>query len=517
MTHYATSPMPDPRPGDIVIAPASEDWPQPDPLPDLLPPVPEFDPVLLPDAIRPWIEDVSERIQCSIEYPAVAVIVALGAVVGRQLAVRPKRHDDWAVVPNLWGAIIGRPGLFKTPALQEALRPLFRLENRAHEEYTAKLADYQSEAVIREAKKSLTKNKLKKAIQEGRDPAFVRAMIADETTAPARRRYVTHDATVEKLGELLEANPRGILVFRDELVGWLHSLDREGQECSGAFFLEAWAGNGRFTFDRIGRGTVDIEAATVSVLGGIQPGPLSEYVAGTVRGGVSDDGLLQRFQVTVWPDVTGEWRDVDRFPNSTARNTAFDAFQRLDDLVPEAIGAVRDGEPDSIPFLRLADSALEVFREWRERLERRLRAGDELPAFEACLAKYRSLVPSLALLFHLVDTRAGGAVGEAAMLQAIAWAEFLEGHARRLYSSALNPALAAARELGRHLACGDLPDPFTAREVYRHHWRLLDAERTRAALEYLGALGRVRHEVRETDGRTGEVWLLNPALKRRVK
>jgi|GEM_PF-7059869 len=29
---------------------------------------------------------------------------------------------------------------------------------------------------------------------------------------PARRRYVTNDSTVEKLGGLLAANPRGILV-----------------------------------------------------------------------------------------------------------------------------------------------------------------------------------------------------------------------------------------------------------------------------------------------------------------
>ena len=27
-----------------------------------------------------------------------------------------------------------------------------------------------------------------------------------------------------------------------------------------------------------------------------------------------DDGLLQRFQLAVWPDVAGPWRKVDRWP-----------------------------------------------------------------------------------------------------------------------------------------------------------------------------------------------------------
>ena len=68
-----------------------------------------FDPALLPKALRPWIMDIAERLQCPPDFSAVAAMVSLGAVVGRRLAIRPKRHDDWLVVPNLWGAVVGRP------------------------------------------------------------------------------------------------------------------------------------------------------------------------------------------------------------------------------------------------------------------------------------------------------------------------------------------------------------------------------------------------------------------------
>ena len=47
-----------------------------------------------------------------------------------------------------------------------------------------------------------------------------------------------------------------------------------------------------------------------------------------------DDGLLQRFQIVVWPDSVGEWNNVDRWPDSGARNEAFRIFEALDSLNP---------------------------------------------------------------------------------------------------------------------------------------------------------------------------------------
>src|SRR5687767_860978 len=95
--------------------------PVPAPLPRDLPLVHEFASELLPESLRSWITDIAERMQCPLDFPAVAAMVCLAAIVGRQIGIRPKRHDDWLVVPNLWGAVIGRPGLLKSPALAEPM------------------------------------------------------------------------------------------------------------------------------------------------------------------------------------------------------------------------------------------------------------------------------------------------------------------------------------------------------------------------------------------------------------
>jgi len=81
------------------------------------------------------VADIAARVQCPSDFVAVGVIVSAAAVIGRKVAIRPKRPDDWAVVPNLWGLAVGPPGLMKSPALAEALRPLSRLVSDAHAQY----------------------------------------------------------------------------------------------------------------------------------------------------------------------------------------------------------------------------------------------------------------------------------------------------------------------------------------------------------------------------------------------
>ena len=107
-----------------------------------------------------------------------------------------------------------------------------------------------------------------------------------EPPEPTERRYVTNDTTYERLGEILAENPNGVLAHRDELVSLLKTLDREEFAAARGFFLTAWNGKDRYTFDRIMRGKTHIEAACVSLLGSTQPGRLAEYVRRAVSGGV---------------------------------------------------------------------------------------------------------------------------------------------------------------------------------------------------------------------------------------
>ena len=121
------------------------DWPEVQPLPIGLPPVEPFDPSMLPDAFYGWLADVSERMQTPLDFAGVGAMISLAGVVGRKICIRPKQYDDWEVIPNLWGAIIGRPGLLKSPVLQEVTRPLRRLEADARTRFGDELARFEIE------------------------------------------------------------------------------------------------------------------------------------------------------------------------------------------------------------------------------------------------------------------------------------------------------------------------------------------------------------------------------------
>jgi len=499
--------------------PTGEAWPAPVPVPAALLPVPAFDPDLLPTVFRAWVTDIAERAQCPIDFVAVAAIVAVGGVVGRQCTIRPKRHDAWTVVPNQWGAAIGRPGVMKTGALEEALRPLQRLVAEAHEVYRQKLKAYAFDQTKAKAKKELLQGELKAMIKRGVDGEAMREAFGElEPEEPTERRYIVNDATVEKLGELLNENPFGLLLFRDELVGWLRTMDREGHENDRAFHCEAWNGTGSYTYDRIGRGTVRIEAACMSVLGGMQPGPLHSYLREAFGHGQQDDGLIQRLQLMVYPEITAEWHHVDRWPNTDAKTMAFVIYRCLADLDAATLGAHRDHD-DALPFLHFTEEAQNRFDDWRADLEVRLRDTTEHPVLISHFAKYRSLMPSLALIFHLIDCVAhgrGGPVSDEAATQAIAWCTFLEAHARRVYESVTaGPKVTAAR-LAAEIRAGKLDSPFTARTARLKGWAGLtetdDVDAAIAVLEELHWLRAVEVTPTAKGGRRTTNYFVNPGV-----
>jgi putative DNA primase/helicase len=502
---------------DAVDVEPVEPWPDPQALPAGLPAVMPFDFALLPNALHDWIADISARMQCPPDYCAATAMVMAGAMIGRKVAIRPKRRDDWQVVANLYGMNVGRPSLMKTPAMKEVLKYLSRLEVEAKQEYAKAMEEHETAMAVADATKRVRKSELAQAVKDGKDADIIaqaaKAMAGAEADEPTRRRYMVNDTTVEKLGMILAENPNGILIFGDELASFLRSMDREGHEADRGFYLMAWAGDSRYTYDRIGRGTLDIEAAIVSIVGSIQPGVIADYLRGAVAGGGGDDGLIQRFQLTVWPDAPKAWVNVDRYPDADAKAKASAALERLDKLMAGDVQAERDNfDRDALPFIRFDPAAQDAFDAWRLELETRLRAGDLHPAVESHLAKYRSLIPSLALILHLLD----GGIGPVtlpAIEKAIGWGGYLESHARRLYSSVTEAPAVAAHLLAARIQAGDLSNPFAARDIYRNGWAGLDRDRTEAAIDVLLALHWLEERIEPAAHKTRTRFAINPKIQ----
>ena len=489
--------------------------PEPHSLPPEFPPVQSFDLELLPDSLRAWVADICERVQCPPDFVAVPLTVALGSLIGRKVRIRPKALDNWSVVPNVWGCVIGRPGTMKSPAVAEALQPLRKLEATARVEYEALSAEYEAQADFAKLKREAAREKAKAELKKPGNEATADSLKVELPDEPVLRRYTAHQSSVQALGELLRQNPNGLLVERDELASLLSSLSQEEQAEARGFYLTGADGFASYTFDTIGRGlNLRVPAVCLSLIGTTQPGKIGRYLRQAQAGGEGDDGLMQRFGLMVWPDAQAEWVNVDRWPDSDAKRRAAAVFERLDRMTAESVGAEQD---DDCAFLRFAPEALEVFTEWRTAFERRLRSGELHPALESHFAKYRKTIPALALILHLADD-GRGPVTLQATLRALAWAEYLESHAERCYGATVTAAVTAARRILARIRRGELNDGFKAREINRAGWsELTDADTVRAALNLLvahGYLFEVELPATAAGGRPTLAYHIHPAARR---
>lgn len=480
------------------------DWPDPAPILGALPDVEKFDPELLPATFRAWVSDITERLQIPADFPAAAAIVGLAGVIGRRARINPKRFDDWEVTPNLWGGIVGRPGLMKSPCIRSVFRPLRKIETAALEKHKMSAMEFERDLAAHEIRKNAWKAS---SLQTAKKGGSFSRFEEEEPRRPPLERFVLNDATIEKLHAILEENPQGVLYLRDELVGWLATLDSEGRERERPFFLEAWNGDSGYAMDRMGRGSVRVECLCVSLFGGIQPAKLQSYLLDAVSGGNNDDGLAQRLQVLVWPDASPEWEDIDRLPDVAAEQAV--------DAVIDSIVRISPAEPLRCRF---DAEAQELFSAWRKELELRLRKDHLAPAMESHLAKYRSLMPSLALILHLAD---GSLEPEIPLIQAqrtADWCVYLESHARRAYACVAAHSRMAAASLGEKIRAGALGVQFSVRQVYRNGWDGLDTpESVRTAVEQLeedGWLRKAGVESRGRGGRPSEQFDVNPAVFR---
>lgn len=467
----------------------------------------------LPNTLRLWILDCSNRLQCPVDYIAVGSMVVLATVLGRKIGIMPKRKDDWLVIPNLWGMIVGLPSVMKTPALREPMRALDLLEKEGAMQYKQALKEWEAKQMIQEEQKKQIKEQVKKSLKNKQDPlkATVASLQEMEEGMPHRKRLIVNDSTVEKLGELLFENKNGVMVFRDELTAFFKNMEKMGHETERAFYLEAWNGDKSFTYDRIGRGTIDIESACVSVLGGIQPSPLSDYVRHALSNGSGNDGLLQRFQLAVYPDISPHWKNVDEVPDQVLRKEAFDSISHLYNLTPESCHAIfQNGS--KFPALRFSDDAQETFNTWREQLEHDIRRSDEHPALVSHFAKYRSLIPTLALIIHLAD-RGQGAVTRNALEKALKWDTYLRSHARRIYNLGETQSYDSAESLLKRIQKEQVKIPFTLRDVYQNGWAGLKMpEEVKQAVDILESHNILQREQIITTGRPKECIHIHPDL-----
>lgn len=369
--------------------------------------VESFPLTVFPKIIQRYVREGAAALGCPVDFFAVPILVLAGLMIGTSRALQVKH--GWLESPRFYVALVGDPGDAKTPAQNRVAAPLHRRQRHETDRFKMALAAY--EAATDRAKRDRTDL-----------PAI----------KPTLLRWYTSDTTTEALATILAENPRGVAIIRDELTGWVRSMDqyRAQRGADRQFFLSAWSGEPVVVDRKSNPGGVPIMAPHpfLSALGGLPPEMLYELTEGRGR----EDGFIHRILFSYPESVPpGDWTDAAI--SDEAEWGWCQVMDRLAALLPDVDehGAVH---PKVVFF---TDAAKRIRAEFYTSHNAELGHPDFPEHLRGAWAKFRSYFPRLALTLHMLRFACGETTGEnvdeVSTVGAAALIDYFKSHAERVY------------------------------------------------------------------------------------
>ena len=259
---------------------------------------------VLPQPLRDFVTEGAAALGCDPSMIALPVLASCASAIGTTRRARLKR--SWSEPSVIWAAVVARSGTLKSPALELAIRPLHRIQAERFREHEGARAEYERSCELYEAERTDWKRKRK----DRGDPP-------EKPETPICTRYIVSDTTVEALTPILHNNPRGVLLARDELSGWILGFNQYKASARGsdlANWLECHRA-GTVVVDRKTSGTIYVPRSAVSIVGTIQPVVLQRSLTAEYF----DSGLPARLLLASPPLHVKRWSNNDLSPASFAR------------------------------------------------------------------------------------------------------------------------------------------------------------------------------------------------------
>lgn len=433
-----------------------------------------FPTIALPEPIRGFVIAGAKAIGCDPSFLALPLLTALAAAIGTTRRIQLKQ--GWSAPAILWTAIVGESGTSKTPAFKLVMQPMRDRQRKSLESHFKVEQQHQDDLAYYDKAMMAWKRDKKTT-----DPP------PTKPDPPQAVRYIVSDTTVEALAPLLRANPRGLLMARDELAGWLGSFDRYSSGKGGAdasHWLSMHNGENIVVDRKTGSPrTIIVPQAAMSVCGGIQPAILHRSLGTEHR----ESGLAARLLLTCPPRKPKRWTEAKIDPKAETELTQlFDRLYELEPMVDEE----SNPHPVVVCLTRDAKSAFRDFYNCHAEEQSGL-SGD----LSAAWSKLEEYAARLALVIHYARVAANdptlknsNLVDLESIVAGITLVQWFKGEARRVY--ALLGETEDDRDQRRLVEWIERKGgSVTAREVQQGHRQYRTANESEAALEGLVKAG----------------------------
>jgi hypothetical protein len=348
--------------------------------PELPPEYMPFPTVALPSPVREYVEQGALALGCDPVFVALPVLAVLASAIGNKRKIRLK--GNWFEPSVVWAAVVAESGTLKSPAFDLAVDHLLLEQQRLLKKFNEDKAAF-------EEKKQTYKAALEAfdgGNGEGADPG-------GPPEEPVYQRVICNDITVEKLADILQENPAGVLSANDELAAWFAAFTcyRQKGESNLPYWLAAH-GARCWIIDRKTGPKLHyyVPHAAVSVCGGIQPKVLKKYLTEDFR----DAGGRARLLLAMPPGKRKAWTETEvGLETGQAYRDVIDALLALEfgkdkdgGKAPEIVGLSREAKPLWVDF----------YNEWAAE------QADVQGELAATFSKLEGYAPRLALIHHTV-------------------------------------------------------------------------------------------------------------------
>ena len=376
-------------------------------------PAPLFPTDALPKPIARLVEEEAAAIGCAPDAIGLSALVACGAAIGNSRVIQPKK--GWSESATIFAAVVADPGEKKTAAVRSATNPARKLENKLQKKHEQALDVF----AVEERQYKV----------DERDAAKNGLAAPPPPRRPIAERVRVNDTTVEALIPILKDNPRGLLLERDELVGWVKGMDQYkagGKGSERQFWLSVWS-NEPVSVDRKGHtGPVSVLKPLIGVIGSIQPDVLSELAENR------EDGMLERFLFAYPKPLNAMWTEEE--PSEGALVAYRELYDRLRGL---SMQSDEDGDPIEVP-LTFSPEAKEVYID----IYNGHRKEMALPGFPRYLrsvwAKLEAYTLRLTLIIaccRITEHGVAERVEPDDLLRAVALSDYFKAQARRVFGA----------------------------------------------------------------------------------
>jgi Protein of unknown function (DUF3987) len=357
-------------------------WPEPDmevlrlrrrPPPKL--PIEVFGP-----AWGAWILTAALAAACPQDYVAAPLLAIASALIGH--ARWAQATPGWTEPPHLWIGAVGDSGNGKSPGADCLMRDVLpEIERRMRADFPDRLRKWRAAAELQRVAEETWKADVRTAQKANKAPPL--PPVALETAEPKEPRLQQHDVTIERVATLLATTaPKGLLIFRDEMAGWIEGMDSYNP-AGRAFWVEAYGGRHYRVERQKHPEPIDIPRFAVAVYGGTQPDKLAVLMR------ESDDGLLGRI-LWAWPDLI-PFRLGREAPGAQWAIRGLDRLRELD---------LQPGDPPSPIMVPMANDACAMIEGFgAEMQDRQATAGGPL---RSAIGKARGQALRLALVLEML-------------------------------------------------------------------------------------------------------------------